>query len=110
MQPNIKIGFERIATAEAEQANALRKLLLACGVRPRLATSPSRAGSNNWERLTADLALQLEIVRGLNLQIAKLEGDEPELAARLREFAFEEDKNLSGLRDFAAKCDPQALN
>jgi len=108
--PNLKAGLERLAAAETRQANILRELLLARGVWPKTPDTSARVGSSNWERLNASLALQVHLLRDLNLEIAEWERLDPALADRLREFAAEEDRNLAELRDLTLRCDPQALN
>ena len=108
--PNIKAGLERLAEDEADQANALRRVLADLGAWPRLAETPSHDGSSNWERISADLALQTELFRELNTQVVEWEGVDPNVAARLRVFLDGEDRNAGRLRDFALKCDPQAFD
>jgi hypothetical protein len=108
--PNIKAGLERLAEDKAGQANALRRILADLGVRPRLAETPWHDGSSNWERVSADLALQTELFRELNTQVVEWEGLDPNVAARLRVFLDAEDSNAGTLRDFALKCDPQAFD
>ena len=108
--PNIKAGLERLAEDEADQANALRRVLADLGAWPRLAETPSHDGSSNWERVSADLALQTELFRELNTQVVEWEGVDPNVAARLRVFLDGEDRNAGMLRDFALKCDPQAFD
>ena len=108
--PNIKAGLERLAEDKARQANALRRILADFGAWPRLAETPTHDGSSNWERVSADLALQTDLFRELNTQIVEWEGVDPKMAARLREFLDGEDRNAGMLRDFALKCDPQAFD
>lgn len=108
--PNIKAGLECLAEAEAGQANTLRGILADLGTSPRLAETPPHDGSSNWERASADLALQTELFRELNTQVVEWEGVDPKMAAQLREFLDGEDRNAGTLRDLALKCDPQALD
>lgn len=108
--PAIRSRLEQLAETEAMQANILRKILLERGSWPTLPDSPVHDGSNNWERLSADLDLHVRLWRELNLQLAEWESVEPALAERLREFANEEDRNIAILRDLTLKCDPQALD
>ena len=108
--PNLKAGLERLAEDEASQANALKRILADLGAWPRLAETPSHDGSSNWERVSADLALQTELFRELNTQVVEWEGVDPGVAARLREFLDGEDRNAGTLRDLALKCDPQAFD
>ena len=108
--PNLKAGLERLAAAETRQANTLRELLLARGAWPKMPDTQARVGSSNWERLNASLALQVHLLRDLNLEIAEWEHLDPALAERLREFAAQEDRSLAELRDLTLRCDPQALD
>jgi hypothetical protein len=108
--PNIKAGLERLAEDEAGQANALRRILADLGAWPRLAETSSHDGSSNWERVSADLALQTKLFRELNTQVVEWEGVDPGVAARLREFLDGEDRNAGTLRDLTLKCDPQAFD
>jgi bacterioferritin (cytochrome b1) len=108
--PNIKAGLEHLAEEEAGQANTLRRILADLGAWPRLAETPSHDGSSNWERVSADLALQTELFRELNTQVVEWDGVDPKVAAHLREFLDGEDRNAGMLRDFALKCDPQAFD
>jgi hypothetical protein len=108
--PTIKAGLERLGSAEAAQSNVLHEVLLDRGVWPKLPETPVRDGSNNWERLNFDLTMLVALSRDLNVQIAEWESVEPALAARLRDFSADEERNLADLRDLALKCDPQALD
>ncbi|MGH7836198.1 MAG: hypothetical protein ACREQC_00080, partial [Candidatus Binataceae bacterium] len=108
--PRIKDGLEALAAAEAVDANALHELILAHGVSPARPAAILRTGSNNWERLSADLAAEVELVRALNSAIAEWQGLEPALAERLRELVAGKERTLTILRGLALKCDPQALD
>jgi hypothetical protein len=107
--PNIKAGLEQLATAESAQAQALREMLLGRGSSPRPDDTPAH-GSNNWERLSNALALQVALHRELNVEIAEWDAIEPQFADRLREFSIEEEQNIALLRDLTLRCDPQALD
>ena len=108
--PNIKDGLERLATVEAAQAAVLHEMLRERGSLPRPPQQRSHHGSNNWERLSGDLAIQVELHRYLNMEIAEWESVEPAVAERLRDFAALELDNIAILRDLTLKCDPQALD
>ncbi|HLW70039.1 MAG TPA: hypothetical protein VKS22_05400 [Candidatus Binataceae bacterium] len=108
--PRIREGLETLAAAEAADADVLRDLLLALGVWPARPAAPSHTGSNNWARLSADLAAEVELVRALNGAIADWEGVNPQIAERLRELVARKEQSLTLLRGFALKCDPQALD
>ena len=67
-------------------------------------------GSSNWQRVSGDLALMLELAREMNEQALHWEGIDPPFAARLHTIALEDDRNIDGLRKLALKCDPQAFD
>lgn len=108
--PTIKAGLERLANAKTEQADVLRKLVLDLGAWPRLPAKPVHGGSSNWERLYANLNLQVTVLRELNLEVVEWEHVDRAIATRLREFTVEEERNLADLRDLTLRCDPQALD
>jgi hypothetical protein len=108
--PTLKAGLERLTAAEKAQAQAMRELLLENGSRPRPPERPIHDGSNNWERLRNDLALQVHILRALHFQLAEWESIDQPIAERLRHFAAEQERNIAHLRDLTLKCDPQALD
>jgi hypothetical protein len=108
--PRIKEGLETLAVAEAADADIMRQLILARGASPARPLRPLVEGSNNWARLGADLAAEVELVRALNAAIAECEGADRGLAERLRSLFTAKEDRLSMLRDLTLKCDPQALD
>lgn len=108
--PNIAGPLRALAARQAEHAGALDAML---GER-RVASKPPRAidpgGSSNWQRVSGDLALALDLSRALNQQALHWEGIDPAFAARLRALAREDDRSLGELRGLALRCDPQALD
>ena len=108
--PNIKAALEALAIAEASDANALRNLLLPRHIQPTPPATLQRDGSNNWVRISEDLAAELEMVRALNSAIAQWEGVDREVAAQLRAIVTSKEIALGHLRDLALRCDPQALD
>lgn len=99
-----------LAEREAHHAHALDEMLTE---RHAWSAPPSPlgpAGSSNWQRLSADLALGLELLHDMNQQVFEWERFDPQLAARLRAIELEDDRNLSELREIALRCDPQALD
>ena len=108
--PNIKVGLAELADAEAAHANALREILREHHRWPSMPHAPGRDGSGNWERANADLYLQSELLRDLTAQLARWQGIEPALAARLRELAAVESQSLAKLRDLALRCDAYAID
>jgi hypothetical protein len=108
--PGLRARIDEIAYLERADARTLRELALDHRVWPLPPQTPATQGANHWERLSADLADQLEIVRGLNALIAECERKEPELAARHRQLLEGKERTSGVLRDLALKCDPQALD
>jgi bacterioferritin (cytochrome b1) len=108
--PTLRAGLEELAAAETARADAMRQLLLQYSLRPRPPIKPSHEGSNNWERLQNDLALQVKILRALQSQLSEWTPIDPQIAERLRESATEEDRHIGQLRDLTLRCDPQALD
>jgi bacterioferritin (cytochrome b1) len=108
--PTLKAGLKELAAAETEQAKAMRELLLADNMWPKLRDLAQREGSSNWERLQNDLALQVEILRALHSQHSEWTTVDLKIAERLRELALDEDRHIEQLRDLTLRCDPQALD
>jgi hypothetical protein len=108
--PRIKEGLETLAAAETADADIMRQLILARGASPARPLRQFGEGANNWARLGADLAAEVELVRALNGAIAEWEGADRGLAERLRSLLTAKEDRLSMLRDLTLKCDPQALD
>ena len=108
--PGLKAAVEKLAAAAATEARNMRELLLENGAWPKLPDRPVHVGSSNWDRLRSDLELQVEILRALHLQHPQWTSIDSKVAERIRQFASEQELNLSVLRDLTLKCDPQALD
>jgi bacterioferritin (cytochrome b1) len=108
--PRLKSGLEMLAAAERADADVLRQLVLAHNAWPLPPLLPNREGANNWERLSFDLAAQVELVRSLNSFIAQCERTDPSMAQQLRALVNEKERASALLRDITLKCDPQALD
>ncbi|MGH7916590.1 MAG: hypothetical protein ACREQE_03910 [Candidatus Binataceae bacterium] len=106
---NLKNGLEQLAESQDAQAGNMRTLLSDYGVWARLPERPV-GGANNWERLSGDLALLVELCRELNLCAVEAESIDSQIAEKLREIAAVLDRDGGELRDLALKCDPHALN
>lgn len=108
--PTIRAGLEGLATTEETQADTLDRFLAdeACKATPP--TIMRLDGANNWQRLKADLTLQAQMLSDLNQAIVLLEGRDHHAAARLRDLATDEERNLGDLRDLVLKCDTLALD
>jgi len=109
--PTLRAGLEGLAATEEAQAETLKRFLADEG---RDAAAPQAIvqldGANNWQRLKADLALQSQMLSDLNQAIVMLEGRDHHAAARLRNLATDEERNLGDLRDLVLKCDTLALD
>ncbi len=108
--PRLKSGLEMLAAAERADADVLRQLVLAHNGWPSPPLIPNREGANNWERLSFNLAAQVELVRSLNSLIAQCERTNPLMAQQLRALVTEKERASALLRDITLKCDPQALD
>ncbi|MGH8014344.1 MAG: hypothetical protein ACREQ4_17785 [Candidatus Binataceae bacterium] len=106
---NIKSGLARLAESQDAQVRNMRALLSAHGVWARLPERPV-GGASNWERLSGDLALLVEVCRDLNLCAVEAESIDNQIVTKLREIAAVLDRDGGELRDLALKCDPHALN
>ena len=108
--PNIARGLGDLAAHAAEQARALDALLRERNVWSRLADDAAPDGASNWQRLSSDLALLLELARAMNRQALQWESIDAALAQRLWDVALADNRDMSELRELALKCDPQALD
>ena len=108
--PNIAGTLRALAARQAEHARALDTILRERHVWSKLPRPIGAEGSSNWQRISGDLALLLDLSREMNQQAARWEGIDPAFAARLRTIAIEDDRGLGELRELALKCDPQALD
>jgi bacterioferritin (cytochrome b1) len=108
--PTMRAGLEDLAAIEEEQAEALDGILMLDGRKPSPQPIVQLDGANNWQRLKADLTLQAQMLSDLNQAIVILEGRDHHAAAKLREMATDEERNLGDLRDLVLKCDTQALD
>ncbi len=108
--PNIARGLGELSARAAERARALDALLRERDVWPKLPEDSAADGASNWQRLSGDLALLLELARAMNRQALQWEGIDSALAARLRDAAVADNRDMGELRELALKCDPQALD
>jgi hypothetical protein len=108
--PNIAGALGALAARQTEHAHTLDALLSQRHVWSKLPRPMSAEGSSNWQRVSGDLALLLDLSRETNQQALHWEGIDPECAARLRTIAREDDRSLGELRELALKCDPQAFD
>ena len=108
--PNIAGGLGALAAHQAEHARTLDAILSERHVWSKLPRPMGAEGSSNWQRVSGDLALLLDLSREVNQQALHWEGIDPACAAHLRTIAREEDRSLGELRELALKCDPQAFD
>jgi hypothetical protein len=108
--PNIAAGLGALAAREAEHARTLDALLSERHLWSKLPRPTDAGGSSNWQRVSSDLALILELAREMNEQALHWEGIDLAFAARLHTIAIEDNRNIGELRELALKCDPQALD
>ena len=108
--PNIADTLASLASRQTEHARMLDALLAERHVWSKLPRPISAEGSSNWQRLSGDLALLIDLSRAMNQQALHWEGIDPAFAAQLRTIAREDDRNLSELRELTLKCDPQAFD
>jgi hypothetical protein len=108
--PNIAGALGALAARQSEHARTLDILLGERHASSNLPRPIGAEGSSNWQRLSGDLALLLDLSRQMNQQALRWEGIEPAFAARLRTIGREDDRSLGELRELAMKCDPQAFD
>jgi hypothetical protein len=108
--PNIAGALGALAARQAEHARTLDALLSQRHVWSKLPRPMGAEGSSNWQRVSGDLALLLDLSREVNRQALHWEGIDLAFAARLRTIAREDDRSLGELRELALKCDPQAFD
>jgi HPt (histidine-containing phosphotransfer) domain-containing protein len=108
--PAVAAGLEELAEREAGHERALSAMVARRGARLKAPEAYFRDGANNWERISADLELFLEIHRALSRQVIDWEDVDALLAAELRQIAEHDERNLGELRTLALKLDPQALD
>lgn len=108
--PTIRAGLERLAAGQAETFEALRGILTGRGTWPRPPEASPREGSNNWERLSNDLATLHALAMGMQKAAGIWEGIDQSISDKLATIAATDDEAEGALRTLALKCDPQALD
>jgi hypothetical protein len=108
--PNIAGGLTALAACEAKHAGTLDTLLSGRHAWSKLPRPMGAEGSSNWQRVSEDLALLLELAREMNEQALHWEAIDPPFAGRLHTIALEDSRNIGEVRKLALKCDPQALD
>lgn len=108
--PNIKAGVVALAEKEARHVKLLNAILSERNVWAKLPELPLHDGSNNWARLSGDLALLGSLAAELRLASVKWESVSEAISNQLRALANEDDEHESELRKLAMKCDAMALD
>ncbi|HKN11800.1 MAG TPA: hypothetical protein VJX68_01265 [Candidatus Binatus sp.] len=107
---SIKPGVEALAEAEAAHVKVLNSILADHNVWAKLPEPALHDGSNNWARLSGDLAVLAGLASDLRLNAMKWESVDEEIVGKLRQLAIEDDDHESELRKLATKCDALALD
>jgi len=107
---SIKPGVEALAEAEAAHVKVLNSILADHNVWAKLPEPALHDGSNNWARLSGDLAVLAGLASDLRLNAMKWESVDEEIVGKLRQLAIEDDDHESELRKLAMKCDALALD
>ena len=107
---SIKPGVEALAEAEAAHVKVLNSILADHNVWAKLPEPALHDGSNNWARLSGDLAVLAGLASDLRLNAMKWESIDEEIVGKLRQLAIEDDDHESELRKLAMKCDALALD
>lgn len=108
--PTMADALRALAAHETDHARALDLMLAERHAWSKLPHPLGAPGSSNWQRLSADLALLLELLGEMNQQVIGWERVDTAFAARLRAIELEDDRNLGELRELTLRCDPQALD
>jgi hypothetical protein len=107
---SIKPGVEALAEKEAAHVKLLNSILADHNVWAKLPEPALHDGSNNWARLSGDLAVLAALASDLRLNAMKWESVDEEIVAKLRRLAAEDDNQESELRKLAMMCDAMALD
>lgn len=107
---SIKSGVEALAEAEAAHVKKLNSILADHNVWAKLPEPALHDGSNNWARLSGDLAVLAAIASDLRLNAMKWESIDEDIVGKLRQLAIEDDTHESELRKLAMMCDAMALD
>jgi len=107
---SIKPGVEALAEQEAAHVKLLNSILADHNVWAKLPEPALHDGSNNWARLSGDLAVLGEVAADLRTNAMKWESIDEGVVTKLRQLSSEDDDNESELRKLAMKCDALALD
>jgi hypothetical protein len=107
---SIKPGVEALAEKEAAHVKMLNSILADHNIWAKLPEPALHDGSNNWARLSGDLAVLAALASDLRLNAMKWESVDEGIVAKLRQLAAEDDNHESELRKLAMMCDAMALD
>ena len=107
---SIKPGVEALAEKEAAHVKVLHSILADHNVWAKLPEAALHDGSNNWARLSGDLAVLAELASDLRTNAIKWEAVDEDIVSKLRQLSIEDDDHESELRKLAMKCDALALD
>ncbi len=88
----------------------LHSILADHNVWAKLPEAALHDGSNNWARLSGDLAVLAELASDLRTNAIKWESVDEDIVGKLRQLSIEDDDHESELRKLAMKCDALALD
>jgi rubrerythrin len=108
--PQVAQALRRLAEVEEEHAAALRDHLLRLGSQPPAVGPGIVAGKNQWERLTAALAVARQKRRKMVEHMVRWDPEEPETVALLRRIEHEDSTGLSVYDGLVMRSDPQAID
>ncbi len=106
----IKAGLQQVSDAQVEGFKVMRGILSDRGTWARPLEAAPHEGSNNWERLTNDLAILRAVAVGMQKAVGVWEGIDRAVAEKLEPIAVADSEAEEDLRALALKCDPQALD
>lgn len=106
----INAGLLQVAAGQSESFKVLRAMLAEHDMWPRPPESAPHEGSNNWERLSNDLAILHIIAARIQKAVSTWQGIDSAVAEKLTPLAIADGEAESALRSLALKCDPQALD
>ena len=108
--PQVAEALRRLAEIEEGHAGALRDHLLRLGSQPPALGPGIIAGKNQWERLTAALAVARAKRRRMVEHIVHWDPGEPDSVGLLRRIEGEDSKQLSVYDGLVMRSDPQAID
>jgi hypothetical protein len=107
---SIKTGLVALAEQQAGHVRRLNAILREYRVWSRVPGKRVRDGTSNWERLTGDLELLVELTKAMYRAAAQWRPVDRLLADELAQIAREDDQATFEIRKLAARCDPHAWN